>query len=262
MTNLQRLIDTITKYNKFNSLITSKLQEVNQDTQRIQHRYNELQKDYTNKLLIYCYDSINFNTNLFNLTNKSIIKYKHFIYNRIYCDFYKIYKYLLIFIEEHFEKNNINSKFNNLDTYPKYNSLKVFQEYSFDIIHKIFHNIVDILVDLNDITETRFILNQPKDNNDINDYMGIFNENVNFELKHIRLIIHFVLFLTKLHEKYLTMVINRIDFIKTQIDQFGSKKIEMDMFMNDSFSDLENETELSKEIEESKLDIEYSDDEN
>lgn len=254
MTNIKILKESISLYNNYDSTITSKIQEINQETQRIKNKYNELNKDYKNKLLIYCFDSINFNTNVFMYMNKHVKEYKNFVYNRIYCDLYRVYKFLRHFISNNVEDEKILSKITT-DKFPKYNSLLVFEEYGYETINNIFYVIIELLVDLDEIVKTKFVSNTvfENDNIDINNYFGIFNENVSFELNNIGLIINFTIFLTKLHDKYLMMLVDKIDFCISQLEHYGSNKVNMKEFIDETLSDITQES--------SNLDIEYSDDE-
>ena len=141
--------------------ITNKVEELNVI-------YNNYLKEINDKLTYrISLDTFNFQTKLIDIENNNNNKLFNLFFNRIYGDYYKLYKKLIEYV-----KNNITViKIVNNNTYPKYKDLDQLTNYSFDLTQSIFTDILNILNELNNyiIKENHNVREiQKKQNNGIN----------------------------------------------------------------------------------------------
>lgn len=131
-------IDNVLKYINNKNLILTNI-------------YNDYLTEHINKSNYKnSLDTFNFQTKLINLEYQSYTKiYKIFI-NRMYGDYYKLYKKLVYFIESNInELTNFNLiKIVLSNNYPKYKDLEIYNEYSFETIDNIFTEILSIISEL------------------------------------------------------------------------------------------------------------------
>jgi hypothetical protein len=130
--------------------------------------YNNYLKEINDKLTYrISLDTFNFQTKLIDLENNNNNKLFKIFFNRIYGDYYKLYKKLI----EYVQTNVIVVKIITNNTYPKYKDLDQLNNYSFDLTQSIFSEILNILNELNNyvIKENHNIKEiQKKQNNGIN----------------------------------------------------------------------------------------------
>ena len=113
-------------------------------------------------------DTFKFQNKLITIEHDNYIKILKIFINRMYGDYYKLYKKLNNFI---CENQNINLKIRSIDDYPKYKDLEILHDYSFDLIEDIFNESLNILSELNNIClkENHYIKEiEKKQNNGLN----------------------------------------------------------------------------------------------
>lgn len=233
----------------------------------INNKVDELNSIYNNYLteindtLTYriSLDTFNFQTKLIDIENSNHNKLFKLFFNRIYGDYYKLYKKLIEYV-----KTNVQSvKIINNNDYPKYKDLDQLTEYSFDFTQNIFSEILSILNEVNNfvIKENHNIKEiQKKQNNGINInnflnerkyssvileqkinlYYEIIKGYISFQLKYLK---RFYLKL-KLNYTQLCQDIN----LETSVSQINDKsKKEQDK--TKTSKDLDIETDLIKKID-------------
>jgi hypothetical protein len=113
-------------------------------------------------------DTFKFQTKLITIEHDNYTKILKIFINRMYGDYYKLYKKLNNFINEN---QTINLRTRPIDDYPKYKDLEILNDYSFDLIEEIFSESLNILSELNNIClkENHYIKEiEKKQNNGLN----------------------------------------------------------------------------------------------
>ena len=179
----------------------------------IKHCFNEIDgiklkvKEYYNNYILQepCHyfglDSFHFQNKSMELEYKHLLELYHFIDNRIYGDYYKLF----IMMEKSL-KLQLNStqydKINELThihKYPVYKDLKPYIEYEFDLINQLHQDIILTLSNVKSLTEetTRTIQENEKDIE-----LGMNIENYIINQKYIN---NTLLNSNELHKSYLTV---------------------------------------------------------
>ena len=104
--------------------------------------YNDYLKEINDKIVYtVSLDTFNFQTKLINTEYNNNINILNIFLNRMYGDYYKLYKKIVEYVNTEIPRDE---KINN-SNYPIYKDLDVSKKYSFDIIQKIFIDILSIL---------------------------------------------------------------------------------------------------------------------
>jgi hypothetical protein len=102
-------------------------------------KYEELIKLNNKNIFLFCLDSLFFQYKLYVMEFEGLDKYWAFIYNRVYCDYYKLYGIVLASIKQN-RYISINET-----SFPNYRSLDVYFEYPLTDIKNIHNRIVQFL---------------------------------------------------------------------------------------------------------------------
>lgn len=125
--------------------IQNVLHYINNKNNLLTDMYNEYLKDIIDKLNYkISLDTFNFQTKLIKIEHDNYNKIFRIFLNRIYGDYYKLYKKLI----EYVNTNVKDVKIINNNDYPKYKDLDTLTEYSFDIIENIYLEMLSIISEL------------------------------------------------------------------------------------------------------------------
>ena len=112
-------------------------------------------------------DTFKFQTKLINIEYDNYSKIYNIFFNRMYGDYYKLYKNLVTYIKNEVKEFKIIVN----NEYPKYKDLDMNIEYSFNLIDKIYSEILSIILELSNfcLKENYLIKDiEKKQNNGIN----------------------------------------------------------------------------------------------
>lgn len=190
---------------------------------KIKENYSEFIKNNKEQLFIFTLDSFHFQGKLIDIEYEDMKRLFYCIMNRMYCEYYKLYKIIITYIYENvsdkkvIELTNINNK------YPDYKDLEPFKQYDFKHIQEIHENIIVILNAING-----YLLNKEHDlriyqnkNNigfNIDNFVNTFNFNNVIMREKVTLFITYMEFFHKMHNKYLTRFTTKIQLMLSQIN--------------------------------------------
>jgi hypothetical protein len=135
--------------NDFDNIITlkreiSKVKTVVSDKlSQLKIVYNDLIKNNSKKIFLFCLDSFYFQYKTFAMEMEHIDKYRALMNNRMYCDYYKLYNIIITHIKENRGDIDVNEL--ELKSYPAYKDLEPFQEYKIEDIKEIHANILFLI---------------------------------------------------------------------------------------------------------------------
>jgi len=137
--------------NNFDCIKTLRL-DLNQIFIEIENKMNALSKIYiklikTHQNIDYTFglDSFHFQNRLIEIEYENIKQIFNSINNRMYCEYYKLYKILQDYINTEIKDDSILEHIQNKKTFPKYNDIEPLKKYEFSLILEIQQLIVKIL---------------------------------------------------------------------------------------------------------------------
>jgi hypothetical protein len=221
--------------------------------------YSEFIKNNKNKLFVFGLDSFHFQSKLIDVEYDDMKRLFLAINNRMYCEYFKLYKIITEYIYENINDKKITEiiKVNN---FPVYKDLEPFKEYNFETTTEIHENILVIVNSIISNLNTRENeLNIHRGKQAIGLNIDNFITTYNFELtvikEKISMFLTYIEFFHKLHTKHLKRFSNKIQLMYTHIstDIRFDETIEMN-------KDKEKKKEIAEDFagEEVKLNIEES----
>ena len=224
--------------------------------------YSEFIKNNKNKLFVFGLDSFHFQNKLIDVEYDDMKRLFLAINNRMYCEYFKLYKITTEYIYENINDKKITEiiKVNN---FPVYKDLEPFKEYSFEITTEIHENILVIVNSIISNLNTR--------ENELNIHRGKqalglnidnFITTYNFELtvikEKISMFLTYIEFFHKLHTKHLKRFSNKIQLMYTHIstDIRFDETIEMNKEKDKKKETVEDFTGEQPSTNEIKLNIE------
>ena len=222
--------------------------------------YSEFIKNNKNKLFVFGLDSFHFQSKLIDVEYDDMKRLFLAINNRMYCEYFKLYKIITEYIYENINDKKITEiiKVNN---FPVYKDLEPFKEYSFETTTEIHENILVIVNSIISNLNTR--------ENELNIHRGKqalglnidnFITTYNFELtvmkEKVSMFLTYIEFFHELHTKHLKRFSNKIQLMYTHITtdikfdesieiSKSKKKESVDDFTNEPQND--NEMKLTVE---------------
>jgi hypothetical protein len=187
---------------------------------------NDFIKNNHETLFVFGLDSFMFQSKMIDYEYSDMQKYFLALNNRMYCEYYKLYKIVLEYIEQNngisqnktFEMIKANSKF------PIYKDLEPYKSYNFDTIEEVHKTIIALLNIINDyivLKETELDSYKMKQYSgfNINNFVNTFDFNIVIVKQKLSLFISYLEFFHNIHTKH--------------FKRFSKKMKLMDDYIND-----------------------------
>ena len=188
---------------------------------KLQGLHAEFIKKSKMQMFIFGLDSFHFQSKLIDMENDDMKRLFLAISNRMYCEYFKLYKIIVEYILSHKNDKILdNIKVNN---YPVYKDLEPYKEYKFEVIQDIHENIlnlVSLLISTLNNKENEFLLHKNKQSIGLNidNFITTFNYSINVMKEKIIMFITYIEFFHKLHTKYLKRFSNKIQLMYSHIN--------------------------------------------
>ncbi len=192
--------------------------------QKLNNIYEELIKFNKQTLFVIGLDTFYFQKTLLNIEYDSHNMYFNMISNRIYCDYYKMYKIIQKFVSDNIKETKILDLFKTFSNYPVYDNLNIHKVYAFDTISNIFSDIVDILISMSEYNNNQNIVlkNYKIKQNyglNINNFVFTLENTVNDFTNKLDLFNKYMHFFVSIHHKYFSKYLTRIKLMYLQINK-------------------------------------------
>ena len=216
--------------NDFNtiSLIRSKIisifESLKNKSDKLKSVYADFMKQCNSQLFIFGLDSFHFQSKLIDLEYDDMKRIFLFINNRMYCEYFKLYKLICSYVIENITDKKIIEliKGNN---FPVYKDLEPFKEYKFEITMDIHENILVLLNSIISIINNReneLSIHKSKQliGLNIDNFVNSFNYEIILMKEKINLFLSYIEFFHKLNNKYLKRFNNRIQLMINYINNY------------------------------------------
>jgi len=143
------------------------------------------------------------------------------INNRMYCEYYKLYKIIADYVKEYIEDKK-TLEIVKVTSFPVYKDLEPYKKYNFEIIQEIHENIILLLYGINEFImnkETELDNYQKKQASglNINNFVTTFNYNILITKEKGLLFISYIDFFHTLHTKYLQRFAMKMNLMYSQV---------------------------------------------
>lgn len=184
--------------------------------------YSEFIENNKNQMFVFGLDSFHFQNRLIDIEYDEMRRMFLAINNRMYCEYFKLYKIIVKYIEDNLKDKKILEiiKINN---FPVYKDLEPYKEYKFEIILEIHENILALISSLISILigkENELAVHRSKKDIGLNidNFITTFNFNVTMMREEIYMFVTYVEFFHKMHTKYLKRFSNKIQLMYSHIN--------------------------------------------
>ena len=185
--------------------------------------YNEFISNNEKQIFIFGLDSFRFQSKLMDIEFDDMKRMCLAINNRIYCEYYKLYRMIVCYINETINEQTISEKVN-LEKFPIYRDLEPFREYDFDVISELHNNILGLLSSVVNYINTKdrdleTYNKKLKTGLHIDNFISSFNYDVNNAREKIGLFIKYMIFFHRNHIKMLGRFVNKLQDMYSHIDK-------------------------------------------
>jgi hypothetical protein len=201
----------------------SSLQLLGSRIKKIKEIYADFINANRENLFVFTLDSFHFQGKLIDIEYEDVMRLFCAITNRMYCDYYKLFKIIIEYVNEYVPDKKLSELIKVNDNYPVYKDLEPFKQYDFHYIQSLHEIILVILTYLN-----TFILNKDHDLKvyqsknkiglNIDSFVNTFNFNNTVMKEKTTLFITYIEFFHKLHTKYLKRFTMKLQLMMSQIN--------------------------------------------
>ena len=140
-TNFNLIIDL-----KESNISTMQLLDIR--IKKIKEIYSEFISINREQLFIFTLDSFHFQSKLIDIEYEDMARIFHAITNRMYCDYYKLFKIIVEYIVENVPDKKLIELIKVNNNYPVYKDLEPFKQYDFQYIQSLHEIVLVILIHL------------------------------------------------------------------------------------------------------------------
>ena len=191
---------------------------------KLKNTTNDFVKNNKDDIYFFGLDSFQFQGKLINYEYTDMKKFYFALNNRIYCEYYKLFKIILNYTEEVVGTNkNIEMlKVNNI--FPVYKDLEPLKQYNFETIEELHKTIIILLNDLNEHIISKelqlqsFQLKQETGLN-INNFVNAFDFDVTMIRQKCLLYLSYLEFFHNIHTKHFKRFAKKMKLMNDYLDE-------------------------------------------
>ena len=221
---------------------------------------NEFIKNNRNNIFVFGLDSFQFQSKLIDYEYNDMKNFYLALNNRMYCEYYKLYKIILKYTEDVIGTNkNIEMLKSNNNIFPIYKDLEPLKQYNFDTIEEIHKTIISLLNSLNEyilFKETQLQLFQKKQKSglNINNFVNTFDFDVVVIKQKCLLFLSYLDFFHTIHTKHFKRFSKKMKLMNDYLDEdikFDEElqhKEDESLKSSDSTSSLETNEDIEADV--------------
>ena len=190
--------------------------------QQIKRMYNDFIQSNREQLFVFTLDSFHFQSKLVDLEYEDMNRMFLSISNRMYCDYYKLFKIIVSYSHENIPDKKLAEIIKVHDNYPAYKDLEPFKQYDFQYIQSLHEIILVILTYLHTyITNKEHDLKVYQTKNQIglhiDSFVNTFSFNTVVMNQKALLFVTYMEFFHKSHTKYLKRFRMKLNLMMSQL---------------------------------------------
>lgn len=199
------------------------LQSLETRIKKIKDMYSEFIHTNRDKVFVFTLDSFHFQRKLIDLEYEDMNRMFLSITNRMYCDYYKLFKIMVEYVREHIPDTKLADLIKLHDNFPIYKDLEPFKQYDFQYIQGLHEIILVILGYIHTyITNKEHDLKVYQTKNqiglNIDSFVSTFSFNIVVINQQAVLFINYIEFFHKIHTKYLKRFTTKLNLMLSQIN--------------------------------------------
>jgi len=191
--------------------------------QQIKALYSDFIQTNKEQLFVFSLDAFHFQSKLVDLEYEDMNRMFLSITNRMYCDYYKLFKIIVAYINETIPDKKLIELIKVHDNFPVYKDLEPFRQYDFQYIQSLHEIILVILTSVHTfITNKEHDLKVYQTKNQIglhiDSFVNTFSFNTGMMNQRALLFINYIEFFHKTHTKYLKRFTMKLNLMLSQLN--------------------------------------------
>jgi hypothetical protein len=191
---------------------------------KLKNTTNEFVKNNKHNIFVFGLDSFQFQGKLIDYEYNDMRKFYFALNNRMYCEYYKLYKLIIQYAEEIIGTNKNIEMLKSQAIFPIYKDLEPFKQYNFETIEEIHKTIVTLLNDLNEhiiAKETQLQLFHLKQRSglNINNFVTTFDFDVIVIKQKCLLYLSYLEFFHNIHTKHFKRFSKKMKLMNDYLDE-------------------------------------------
>ena len=185
---------------------------------------NDFVKNNKDNIFVFGLDSFKFQSKLIDYEYNDMRKFYFALNNRMYCEYYKLYKLILNYTEEIIGTNKNIETLKITNIFPVYKDLEPLKQYDFETICEIHKTIITLLHNLNDhifAKENQLQLFKLKQHSglNINNFVNTFDFDVIVIRQKCLLYISYLEFFHNIHTKHFKRFSKKMKLMNDYLDE-------------------------------------------
>ena len=222
----------------------------------------KMSKSNNKQIFLFCLDSFYFQYKIFSMELDNLEKFDSLIKNRTYCDYYKLYKLILKYINENNEELDIEV---NHSLVPVYKDLEPFFDYGVDNIKLVHDNMLDCIKSMFDtVLKKQEVINEyttkKKAGYSISNFINTLTHENNVLKAQLDLYLNYISFFHISQQKQIKRLFDSYVNFEKEVDNNISSEhafsfddlIEDDIFFGEK-NETKTETKTETETEKDKI---------
>lgn len=203
--------------------ILSIMESVNQRIEKLKELYSEFVKNNKKNLFVFGLDSFHFQSKLVDIEYEDLKRIFCIINNRMYCEYYKLYKIVTEYISHDVTDKKIVESVNLNNNFQAYKDLEPFKQYNFEHVKELHENVV-LLLNLisNYLTSKKCELQSHETKRyiglNIDNFVSTFSYDIFVMREKVNLFISYIEFFHNLHGKFLDRFLKKMQFLMDQLN--------------------------------------------
>lgn len=239
------------------------LKTLDKKIQQIQSMYSDFIHSNKEQLFVFSLDAFHFQSKLLDLEYEDMNRMFLSITNRMYCDYYKLFKIMVEYTKENIPDKKLAELIKVHDNFPVYKDLEPFKQYDFQLIQSLHEIILVILTYIHTfITNKEHDLKVYQTKNqtglNIDSFVSTFSFNTIMMNQRAALFINYIEFFHKSHTKYLKRFMMKMNLMLSQLNtdiKFESASVDTKSAKKDMISNLKENNLDKKLLKELKISI-------
>ena len=199
------------------------LKQLETRIQHIKKIYSDFIQANREQLFVFTLDSFHFQGKLVDLELEDMNRMFLSITNRMYCDYYKLFKIIVEYVKENIPDKKLTELIRVHDNYPVYKDLEPFKQYEFQQIQSLHEILLVILSYLHTfITNKEHDLKGYQNKNQIglhiDSFVNTFSFNTFVMNQKAMLFVTYIEFFHKSHQKYLKRFTMKLNLMLSQLN--------------------------------------------
>jgi hypothetical protein len=191
--------------------------------QQIKTMYTDFIQSNREQLFVFTLDAFHFQSKLVDLEFEDMNRMFLSITNRMYCDYYKLFKIMVEYVEENIPEKKLQELIRVHNNFPVYKDLEPFKQYDFQYIQSLHEIILVILTYIHTfITNKEHDLKVYQTKNqtglNIDSFVSTFSFNTTMMNQRAMLFINYIEFFHKSHTKYLKRFTMKLNLMLSQLN--------------------------------------------